>query len=234
MSAIVLNQPITESSPRVQGRTAGVFYLLTILVGIFGLMARGGLIVSGDAAATAGNILTHETLFRLSIAAGLIATACYIAVTQQLYEILKPVNRSLSMLAAFFSLVGCAIGGFSAVFLIAPLGILKGGEYLRVFDLEQLEALALLSVRVETQAENIGIVFFGMYCVLLGYLIYKSRFLPRVIGVLMAIAGLGWLTFLYPPLSSSLWPYIALPGLLGEGSLTVWLLVKGVDMSRRG
>jgi len=105
---------------------------------------------------------------------------------------------------------------------------------LRVFDLEQLEALALLAVRVETQAENIGIVFFGIYCVLLGYLIYKSRFLPRVIGVLMAIAGLGWLTFLYPPLSSALWPYIAIPGLLGEGSLTVWLLVKGVNVSHRG
>src|SRR5713226_6820690 len=145
---------IAEASPRLKARIAGVFYLLTFLTGGVALFVRG----------------------RLGLVAGLIAGACYIAVTLLFYDMFKPVNRSLSLLAAFFSLVGCAIGPLSLLHL-APSHINP-------------------------------LVFFGFYCLLIGYLIFRSTFLPRILGVMMAFAGLGWLTFLSPPLANHLSPTI--------------------------
>jgi hypothetical protein len=169
---------IAETSLRLKAKIAGVFYLLTFLTGGVALFVRG----------------------RLGFAAGLIAASCYIAVTLLFYYMFKPVNRNLSLLAAFFSLAGCAIG-FLSPFHLAP------------FHVNPL-------------------VFFGFYCLLIGYLIFKSTFLPRILGTLMAFAGLGWLTFLSPPLANYLYPYNLAPGLLGEGSLTLWLLVIGVNQQR--
>jgi hypothetical protein len=100
---------IAETSPGFKARIAGVFYLLTFVTGGLAVFARGGLVVNGDAAATATNILAHESLFRLGFAADLLVVACYIAVTALFYDLFKPVTRSVSLLAAFFSLVGCAI-----------------------------------------------------------------------------------------------------------------------------
>jgi hypothetical protein len=169
---------IAEASPRFKARIAGVFYLLTFLTGGAAFFVRG----------------------RLGLVAGLIAGACYIAVTLLFYYMFKPVNRSLSLLAAFFSLVGCAIGP--------------------------------LSLFVHAASHISPLVFFGFYCLLIGYLIFRSTFLPRILGALMALAGLGWLTFLSPPLANYLSPYIFAPGVLGEGALTLWLLVKGVNVQR--
>jgi hypothetical protein len=173
---------IAEASPCFKARIAGVFYLLTFVTGGFAAFFAGrGLVVYGDAA-------------------NLMATACYIAVTLLFYSIFKPVNRHLSLLAAFFSFVGCAIS------ILSP------------FHLDPTHINPL--------------VFFGFYCLLIGYLIFMSSFLPRVLGVLMAIGGLGWLTFLSPPLANSLSPYSMAPGILGEGALTLWLLVVGVNVER--
>lgn len=185
-----------------------------------------------DAAATATNILAHEALFRSGTAALLISTAFYVAATLFVYELLKPVSRSVSLLAAFFSLVGCAVGALSCLFDFAPFIILGGAHYLSVFTVEQLQALALMFLKVRAQANNIGLVFFGLHCLGIGYLIFRSTFLPRLVGVLMVFAGLGWLTFLSPPLANSLAPYNMLPGAIGELSLTLWLLVKGVNIQR--
>ncbi len=224
---------IAEASPRFKARIAGVFYLLTMLTGVFAeLFVRGRLVVYGDAAATATNILAHEPLFRLGFASDLIAGACYIAVTALFYDLFKPVNRSLSLLAAFFSLVGCAIGAVSCLFHLAPLAVLGGAQYLSVFKVEHLQALALMLLKLRAQTANIGIVFFGFYCLLIGYLIFRSTFLPRILGAGMAFAGLGWLTFLSPPLANHLFPYNLAPGALGEGLLTLWLLVMGVNVQR--
>ncbi len=178
MSASEMTQWIAEASPLFKARIAGVFYLLVFLTGGLALFVRG----------------------RLGSAAGLIAGACYIAVTLLFYGIFKPVNRSLSLLAAFISLVGIIIGPLS-LFLLA---------------LSHISPL----------------VFFGFYCLLIGYLIFRSTFLPRILGALMAFAGLGWLTFLSPPLANYLAPYNFIPGLLGEGVLTLWLLVMGVNGQR--
>ena len=203
-----------------------------MLTGAFAIIFVGGrLFVFGDAAATATNILAHESLFQLGFAANLIQFACYVAVTGLFYDLFKPVNKSLSLLAAFFSLVGCAIGAVSCLFEFAPLTVLGGAQYLNVFTLEQLQALSFMFLKLYGQLFNISFVFFGFYCLLIGYLIFRSTFLPRILGVLMAIAGLGWLTFLSPALTHALSPYILTAG-LGEVSLTLWLLVAGVNAER--
>jgi hypothetical protein len=168
---------IAEASPRL-ARIAGVFYLLTFVTGITALVVRS----------------------RLGVAAGLIAAMCYLVVTLLFYQIFKPVSRNLSLLAAFVSLVGVAIGPLS----------------------QFLPALRRIN----------PLVFFGFYCLLIGYLIFRSTFLPRILSALMAFAGLGWLTFLSPPLANYLYPYNLLPGILGEGSLTLWLLLVGVNVQR--
>ena len=221
-----------EASPCPRARITGVVYLSYFLTAVCGEFLLKGLVVHGDAAATANNILAHQPLFRLGLATGLIATACYVAVTALFYGLFKAVNRSLSLLAAFFSLVGCAILAFASLFRIAPLVVLGGSQYLGVFKVEQLRALASLFLELYGQGVNICFVFFGVYCLLIGYLIFRSTFLPRILGVLMAFAGLGWLTFLSPPLANYLSPYIVVLGFLAELSLMLWLLVMGVNVQR--
>lgn len=232
MNSAVMRGTHAPMSPRSKARIAGAFYLLTIAMGVASVALRGSLIVSSDATATTVNILAHETPYRLSFVADFIGMLCYIVVTALFYEMFKPVNRSISRVAAFISLVGCAVGAVSLLFELAPFLFLSDAPYLRVFSLGQLQALAFAFFKLGGQTNNIGLVLFGFYCLLIGYLILRSTFLPRAVGVLMMIAGVGWLTFLHPPLSKVLFPYSVAPGLIGELSLTLWLLVKGVDAPR--
>ena len=222
----------TASSPHPRARMTGVVYLLYFVTAVLGEFLIRGLVVPGDAALTANHLLAHEGLFRAGIAVGLIAIGCYIVLTALLYDLFKPVNQSLSMLAAFFSLVGCAIQAFSSLFQLAPLVLLGGSPYLSVFKGEELRAWALLLLQLHKQAINIGLVFFAVYCLLIGLLILRSTFLPRLLGVLMALAGLGWLSFLSPPLAARLSPSIQILGILAEGALMLWLLVFGVNIPR--
>ncbi len=233
MNTAVVTKRIAEASPRLKARIAGVFYLLTILTGIFAQgFVSGRLVVDGDAAATATNILTHKSLFQLGFTVYLIEMACQIAMTALFYDLLKPTSRSVSLLAAFFGLAGCVIKTFSRLFYIAPLFVLGGAPYLNVFSAEQLQALALLFLKVNDHGAAIALVFFGFYALLTGYLIIRSTFLPRILGVLSAFAGVGWLTFLSPPLGYRLFLYVAAFGLLGAATLIVWLLVFGVNEQR--
>lgn len=220
-------------SPRFLARITGLIYLLTILTGIFAQgFVSGRLVVSGDAAATATNILTHESLFQLGFTVYMVEMACQIAITAFFYELLKPVSRSVSLLAAFLGLAGCVIKTFSRLFYMAPLLVLGGAPYLSVFNLEQLQALALLFLKVNDQGAGIALVFFGFATLLKGYLIFKSTFLPRILGVLGILGGLGWLCFLYPPLGYRLFPYVAALGLLGAGPQILWFIVFGVNEQR--
>jgi len=221
-------------SPRLKARIAGFIYLICGMAYSFARNdVRGTLVVHGDAAATAHNILTHEPLYRLGFAAEIISALCYVAVALLLYEIFKPVNRSVSLLAAFFSLAGCTIAAMSSLLHLAPLVVLGGEHYLGVLKVEQLQALAFMFLELRAQASSIYMVFFGFYCLLIGYLIVRSRFLPRILGVFMAIAGLAYQTFLSPPLANYLFPYVVAPaGTLGELSLILWLLVIGVNPQR--
>ena len=234
MSTAVVMERMAGASPRFKARIAGVFYLLTIVTRMFvEIFVRNRLVVSDDAAATATNILAHEALWRLGFAADIVAFASYIALTAFLYELFRPVNRSLSLVAAFFSLAACVVQAISSLFHLAPLVLLGGTPYLRVFTVKQLQALALVFLRLRAAAyHNIGLVFFGLYLLLVGILILRSTFLPRILGMLMVLAGLSYVPFVAPPLVRSLQPYILVfPG-VGQISLCLWLLMMGVNTQR--
>jgi hypothetical protein len=233
MTSVAITERIAETSLRSLARITGALYLITILTGIFSAgYVSGKLVVNGDAAATAANILAHRGLFQLAFAVYLIEMACQVAITALFYVLLKPAGRSVSLVAAFLGLTGGIIKTLSRLFFIAPLFILGGAHYLSVFSAEQLQALALLFLKVNDRGAGIALVFFGFYAILTGYLIIKSTFLPRILGVLSVVGGLGWLTFLYPPLGGRLFPFIAIFAIVGAGSLIFWLLVKGVNEQR--
>jgi len=223
-----------EMSPRPFARIAGTFYLITIIMGVFAeAFVRGAFVVRGEAAATATNILAHETLYRMGLTADLIMLVCYIAVTILFYLLFKPVGRGHSLLAAFFSLVGIAVLAVNALNHVAPLLLLGGANYLSAFEVTQLQTAAFLCLKMHSLGYSISGVFFGIYCVLIGYLAFRSGFLPRILGVLMAIGGLSYLTdsfaiFLLPALAARL-PDIMVLGGIAELSLTLWLMVMGVN-----
>src|SRR6266852_5520495 len=157
-----------EMSPRTKARMAGGFYLVTILTGVFTQQFISHLVVSGDAAATAANILSHESVFRLGFAVYLVELACQITITTLMYDLLKPVSRSGSLLSAIFGLVGCTVKILSRLFFFAPLLVLGGAHYLSVFSAEQLHALALLFLKVNDHGAAIALAFFGFYALLTG------------------------------------------------------------------
>jgi Domain of unknown function (DUF4386) len=218
-----------EVSVRLRARVAGAVYLLVFLAGGAAVLASRGIFALTDAAATATNILLHEQRFWLGFTFNLIVIVSYLVVTALFYDLFRPVSRRLSLQAALFSIVGCAVQAAALVFYAAPWVVLSGSKYLAPFSVDQSHALALLGLTLYVQAYNIGLAFFGFYCLLIGYLILKSAFLPRILGVLMMFGGLSWLTFLSPPLSAYLRPYNIAPGVLGEGSLTLWLLLASVN-----
>ncbi len=229
----IAKERIAEASPRLKARMAGAFYVLAGLTSVIGGMyIPGKLVVVGDAATTSNAILAHKHLFELGFSVMLIAVLCSILLTALFYELFKPVNKTLSLTAAFIHLVGLAILSVASLLQLAPLVVLEGGHYLNVFKPEQVQALAYLFLPLNSQAGNAFLAFFGLYCMLIGCLIFRSMFLPRIIGVFMALAGLGYLTFLSPPLAAYLSPYNLAPAALGEGSLMLWLLVLGVNAQR--
>ena len=234
MTSSDITNHITEASPRFKARMAGACQLLEALTSGFGqVIVLDRLVVLDNAAATAANILGHERLFWLGFASSLIGVAFHITWALLMYVLLKPVNRSLSLLAAFVILVGCAIQALTSLLYLAPLLILQGGSSLSPFTAEQLQAVALLFLKLNASAWDIYLVLFGFWCVLIGYLIFRSAFLPRVLGVLFAISGLGWVTYLYPPLAHHLFiPYIAAASALGEIPLELWLIVMAVNVQR--
>lgn len=230
---------IAPTSPRLLARMAGLFFLLTILGGI---VAQGfisqRLINFNDAAATANNILTNKGLFTLGFTVYLIEMACQVTTATLLYQLLKPVNRTIALLAMLLELTGIGIKTVARVFYIAPLFVLgaspSGGSsaissVLRGFTTEQLQSIALVLLKVNDSGAAVALVFFGFSTPLLGYLIFRSKFLPRWLGVLIMVAGLSWLTFLYPPLGYGAFMIIAPIGLLSAIVKIFWLLVFGVN-----
>jgi hypothetical protein len=234
MSTPVELKRSAEMSPRFEARLAGVFYLLTALTGMFAeFFVRGRLGVAGDAMATTNNILTHADLYRSGFASALAASTCYLVVTALFYNLFKPVSRTLSLIAIFFSLTACAVQiAFNCLFNLAPFVLLKDAPYLNVFKVEQVQALGYMFLRVRVQAHQNGMVFYGLYTLVIGYLILRSTFLPRILGVLMTVGGLGYLTFLWLPLADYVEPYNLAPGALAGLSLALWLLLMGVNVQR--
>jgi hypothetical protein len=218
-------------------RTAGALYLVIIVLGLLGeAVVRGSLVVSGNAAATAQRIMESEFLWRLGIAGELVLLVCAVALTLLWYVLLRPVNRNLTLLAIFFALISLAVESVSALYLQAALAPLSSAGYLQALDPAQRHAMAYLAIVSQANAFGVALVFFGAECLIVGYLIRKSGYFPKAIGVLMQIAGLCYLinTFslvLSPSLASFLFPAILAPAFIGESSFCLWLLIKGVDVA---
>jgi Domain of unknown function (DUF4386) len=234
MSAALITERAAEISPRFQARMAGLTAWITTTAG-FAAIVVGNLVVVNDAAATAHNILTHETLFRLA-AVGDTVAVLYIVYTFLLYNLFRPVNRNLAAVAALFSLVGIAVGMLIPLFDLAPVIVLKDAHSLSGYSLEQAQSTALLFLKLRAQADALSLVLFGTYNVLTGYLIIRSTFLPRILGMLLAIAGISYLlytfsTSLAPDFATHLLPWILFPG-AAELLLAGWLLVVGVNEQR--
>ena len=233
MSTSEVTKWLAEASPRSRARLAGVFESLEGLSCTFGqVIIPGRLIVSGSAAATAAGVLGHQRLFWLGFALSLIAVVFHIAWAFLFYDLFKPVRRSISLFATFVILVGCAVQAVTAVLYVAPFLVLQGGSALGAFAPSQLQALAYLFFRLNGQAFNTYLVFFGLWCVLIGYLIFKSTFMPRILGVLLMISGLGWMMYLSPRFASHIFVYIAAASAVGEIPLQLWLIVMGVNSER--
>jgi Domain of unknown function (DUF4386) len=225
-------------SPKACARICGGLYLYIIVAGIFAeLFVRGRFIVSGDAAATASNILGNESLFRVGFTGELLHLACDVGVAAILYVLLAPVDRVIALLAALMRFACDIVLAVASISHFAALRLLSGADYLDSFSPEQLQSAALLGLRLHGNAYDISLVFFGFCCLSLGYLIYRSGYLPRLIGVLMALAGVCYLfnsfgNFLAPTFAASFFPALFVPMFIAELSLTLWLLIAGVNMTR--
>jgi len=209
------------------GRFIGLVWLLYFITAIIGQFLLQGIVVPGNATATAANLLAQETVFRVGIAVGLIANAFYVALAVLLYEMFRRVDRTAALLAAFFSLSGCVIQSFGSVFPLTALSVVDPNQPLGALHMGQSPALALMLFNAQMHAINIGLVFFGFNCLLLGYLILKSKFVPPILGMLLVLAGAGWLTFLFAPLPTLLAVVVQVLGFIAELAVLVWLLVRG-------
>ena len=227
-----------ESSPQLYARIGGVLYLIIIVIGLFGeAFVRDKLIVSGDATATAKNIMVSESLWRFHIAAELFLLICAIVLLMILFVLLRPVSRELTLLAVFFNLVSIGLEGATAMYLVVALFPLGNAGYLKAFSPDQLYTMATLSLKSHGYGFGVSLLFFGCFCVVIGRVIFRSGFFPKTIGVLMQIAGLCYLTdgfalILAPTFANRLFPAILLPAFVGEASLCLWLLLKGVNVQR--
>ncbi len=237
MSTMAVAERVAEVSPRVKARIAGLLYLIIIVGGIFAQIAvRDRLVVNGDAAATAQNIVSHVLLYRLGFTVEVFYLLCNIPLTLILYDLFKVVNKNAAKLLLFFSIVGTAVEGVSLLAHYAPLVFLGKASYLAAFTTAQLQAAAYMSLRMFDYGFMIALSFFGFFCISLAYLIFKSTFFPRVIGGLLAIQGTLYLTnsfahFVSPPVGARVFPFLAVSG-IAEVSFCLWLLVVGVNVQR--
>jgi Domain of unknown function (DUF4386) len=227
-----------ENYPQQYARIGGALYLAIIILGAFaeGFVANK-LVVAGDAATTAANILASPGLWRLSVAGDLIVVLCAVPLLWIEYLLLRPVSKQLVLLAVLFNLVSLAVEAISKLFLLVVMPTLGSADYLKAFDPHQLQILANLALSSHDVAFNIALIFFGFTCIVNGYLIFRSGYLPKLVGILMQIAGLSYLTACFaalfaPAFSDLITPAILLPPLIGESSFCLWLLVKGVNITK--
>jgi len=218
-------------------RAAGFLYLIVIIAGGFAeAFVREGLTVYDDAAATAHNILTSEQMYRIGFVADLVTLICGTVLSLIFYILFKPVNKNLSLLALIFSITAGAVMAVNLLNQFAPLLLLHNSGYLKAFTMEQLQTLSLFFLNFQSQGYNISLLLFAFYFPIIGYLVYKSNFLPRILGVIYTLAGAGYLInslawFLFPQLAAYLFPYVLLPAFIGESSMCLWILFKGVKVS---
>lgn len=237
MGTLVMTHPGNEMSPKLKARIAGFLYVIVIVGGAFAeLGVRAKLVVVGDPAATAQNIMAHQMLYRLGFAAEISYLVCNVPLAVIFYGLFKVVNRNIALLEAIFGLVSTAVEAVSLLAHYAPIVLLGGASYLSAFTTAQLQAASYLSLQLFEGGFAICLVFFGFDCFALAYLIDKSRFFPRIIGWALAIEGVGYLVnsfgvFLAPAWQARIFPYFTVTA-LAEVALALWLLFVGINEPR--
>lgn len=226
-----------EDSPQAYARVGGALYLAIIVLGVFAEGFVSNKLVVSDAATTAHNILASPELWRLGVAADFIVVLCAVPLLWIEYLLLRPVSKELVLLAVLFNLVSLAVESMSKLFLLVVMPTLGSAAYLKAFAPQQLQTLANLALRSHDIAFNIALIFFGFTCIVNGYLIFRSGYLPGFIGVLMQVAGLSYLIACFaalfaPAFADLIIPAILLPPLIGESSFCLWLLIKGVNIAK--
>jgi len=223
-----------SDSPQTTARLAGALWLIVIAVSIASLFTAPSVNINGSAAETAASILAAETPYRLAFALLFVGSLCYLGVTALLYELLRPVNRSVALFGAFAGLAGVTIGAASAVNELGALDLLKQAATAAPAAANQLQTIAQFALR-DGPEFKVGMVFFGLQIASVGYLILRSGLVPRIIGGVLVAGGSSYIissfaTFVAPAVGARLSPLVIPIAILGEGSLTLWLLFKGVNV----
>ena len=227
-----ISQKIADLSPRKTARMAGLFYLIFILTTVLATSIRDRFIVSGDAAATANNIMASQGLFRVGFVTELVSAVFFFSAAWALYVLLKPVNKNLALLFLLLNLGGVAVECLNALNLFAALQFLSGANYLSVFQTGQLQAMAMSSLDLYTNGFLIAQIFFSVWLLPLGYLVYKSRSLPRLLGLLLILDFFGNMSWFLQGFLLPDYKILAYPGnaisFIAEIALTAWLLIMAV------
>jgi len=219
---------------KTNARTAGVLYLVIILTGLFSeLFVRSGIIVPGDAAATANNIDENTFLYRIGFVSDLVMVMSDVGVALLFFLLLKHVNKGISLLAAFFRLAQATVIGINLLNYFIPVLLVEKADYLNSFTSEQVNSLMMLFLSAYSYGYLISGVFFGISCVILGYLFANSEYFPKWLGILVVAAGLSYLidcivNFLFPEFASTSEIVVMTVAVVSELSLCVFLLIKGV------
>lgn len=227
-----------NSSPQLYARIGGALYIVIIILGTFGeAFVRGRIIVSGNPVATVANLMSMESLWRVGIASEFLALLCTTALAMIYFFLLNPVGKELNLLATLFRMVSVVVQSVAVLNLAAALFPLGSAAALKAFTPEQISVLISLAIKSHNSGFNLALLFTGCTFLFHGYLIYKSGYLPKALGVLIQIAGLGYLTnclalILVPAISSQVFLVVIPPVLIGEVSLSLWLLLKGVNIRK--
>lgn len=227
---------ITDLSQHKAVTILRLLYPIWAVVGLFSIMyVPATLIVSGDAATTANNIMDNELLFRMGIAGSLITQLIFILVVLVLYQLFKSVDKNHALLMVIFALVGVPIAMLNTLNRVAALLLLNGADYLNVFGADQLHAQMMLFLNLNEQGVFIASIFWGLWLFPLGYLIYRSGYFPRILGVLMIIAGFGYLidffTHFLLPNYETIDPVLEVMT-IGETIFMAWVLLKGAKIPK--
>jgi hypothetical protein len=227
-----MNEVVKEQPPKMIAKMAGLFYLIYILTTVLATVVRSRIIVFGDAAATANNILGSQMLFRFGFVTQLVSAVFFLLAAWALYILLKTVNKNLALLFLLLNLGGVAVESMNMLNLFAALPFLSGANYLNVFQTGQLQAIAMSFLNSYTNGFKIAQIFYGTWLLPLGYLVYKSRFLPRLLGIVLILDFFFWTSyffqyFLFPDSGLLTLPASAV-GFIAEFSISLWLLIKGV------
>lgn len=222
-----MNDALATPSRDPSPRSIGIVYLLFFVTAAVGTFLARSLVVSGDPAATAAAMQAHEDVFRAGFAITLVSNSLYLAVTALFYRLYGPSNWALSLVAAFFSVAGCIVQIVGGLFQLGAMSMLADAQLAKAFTGTQLQSAGLFSLGLYSQSFTISLVLFAVYDLLLGWLVARSGWTPRSIGILLMAAGIGWLAFLWPPLAHSVSSVVMPLGAVAEIVLMLWLLTRG-------